>query len=201
MNSKYLPEDNRFYAHYFHYFIFGIMATIALMIIIIGIVLYQVSSRPLPAFSALTPEGKQQSMVAYSEPNLLPETILKWASKAATAAYTFDFSNYRTQIEAARPYFTKGGWDAYLASVSGLVNTIVQNQVFVNGVVSGTPVISNQGPLPGKGYTWRVQIPFLVSYLSASGPVKQNYFVVLTIVSVPTNENPQGIGIDQFVMG
>src|SRR5262249_28002432 len=115
-------------------------------------------------------------------------------------ALTFNFADYNRQIAQARPYFTTGGWRAYLNSVQGLVTTVVQNQVFVNGVVAGVPVISNQGPLPGKGYSWRVQIPFLVSYLSANGPVRQSNFIVLTVVSVPTNENAQGIGIDQFVM-
>jgi len=84
--------------------------------------------------------------------------------------------------------------------VDRLISTIVQNQLFVNGVVSGPPVISNQGPLPGKGYTWRVQIPFLVTYQSANTTTKRSFYVVITIVQVPTNINPQGIGIDQFVM-
>jgi intracellular multiplication protein IcmL len=125
---------------------------------------------------------------------------LRWASKAATVAYTFDFVNYNTQTAAARPYFTEDGWQDYLNSVNNLINTIVQNQLFVNGVVSGAPVISNQGNIPGRGYVWRVQIPFLVTYQSANTTSKQNYFVIISIVKVPTYVNKQGIGIDQFVM-
>jgi intracellular multiplication protein IcmL len=65
--------------------------------------------------------------------------------------------------------------------------------------VVGTPVISNQGPLPGTDYAWRVQIPFLVTYQSANVTTRRNYMVIVSIIRVSTIENPQGIGIDQFV--
>lgn len=200
VTDKYIPRDNSFYQRYYHYFILALIAVIFLTIFAVSFVLYQTKHRPLPTFFAVNPEKKELSLPAFTEPNLLPDTILRWASKAATAAYTFDFYNYREQIQAVRPYFTEAGWNDYLASVDSLINNIVQNQLFINGVVAGTPVISNQGELPRKGYVWRVQIPFLVTYQSANTTSKRNYLVTLVLVRVPTNENPQGIGIDQFVM-
>jgi intracellular multiplication protein IcmL len=61
-------------------------------------------------------------------------------------------------------------------------------------------VIANQGPIPDKEYAWRIQIPFLVTYQSMNITTKRNFYVLISIVRVPTNVNPQGIGIDQFVM-
>ena len=158
--------------------------------------------RPLPVFFALQANDNQRLQLhSYTVPNLLPSTILHWASKAATVASTYDFNNYNNQLAATRPYFTPAGWDNYLQSVADLINTIKANKLIVNSVVTGTPVISNQGPLPDIDYAWQVQIPFLVSYQPASAPPYQrSYLVVLTIVKVPTTTNPQGIGIDQFVM-
>ena len=124
-----------------------------------------------------------------------------WESKVAITASTYDFANYNNQLAAARPYFTAAGWNSYLQSVTGLISGIRANQLVVNGVVVGTPVISNQGPLPGIDYAWQVQIPFLVAYQPATAaPYQRSYLVILTIVRVPTISNPQGIGIDQFVM-
>jgi intracellular multiplication protein IcmL len=109
--------------------------------------------------------------------------------------------NYQSQTLAAKPYFTEKGWRDYSNSVNLLIDRIVQNQLFVNGVVVGTPVISNEGPITEGGeYVWRVQIPFLVTYQSANTSTKRNYIVILSIVRVPTSVNQQGIGIDQFVM-
>jgi len=200
IQEKYIPHNNDFYRDHYHHVIIGLMAIIVFMMMLVGVVLYQMFHRPLPVFDAVQTSGARMVLRPYSEPNLLPDTILQWASKAATTAYTFDFVNYNKEISAARPYFTADGWQVYLQSVSKLINSVVANQLFVNGIVAGTPVISNQGPLPGKGYVWRVQIPFLVTYQSANARTNRDFVVVITIVRVPTEVNPQGIGIDQFVM-
>ena len=199
--EKYAPRNNDFYRNHSHHVIIGLMIIIFLLIIAVCVVLYQTIHRPLPEFHAIQPaNGQKMELTPYKEPNLLPDTILRWASKAAISSYTFDFVNYRQQVAAARPYFTDAGWNDYLTSVTGLINTVISSKLVINGVVTGTPVISNQGPLPGKGYVWRVQIPFLVTYLVGQTSSKRHFFVVITIVRVPTNINPQGIGIDQFVM-
>jgi len=200
LRSKFLSQDNAFYQRYYAHFIIALMISMALLLLVIGLIIFQIMHRPLPTFTALTPTKQEMNLQAFNEPNLLPDTILRFASKAATLAYTFDLYNYNDQLAAARPYFTEAGWQDYLASVKGLLKTIVQNQLFAYGVVSGAPVISNQGYLPEKGYTWRVQIPFLVTYSSASATSTKNYFVVLTLIRVPTSVNPQGIGVDQFLM-
>jgi intracellular multiplication protein IcmL len=190
--EQYIPKNNDFYRNHYHHVILGLMVAIVFVAIAIGVVLFQMTHRPQPIFYAQQPTGERMQLQPYSEPNLLPDTILQFASKGAMLAYTFDFVSYKQQIALARPYFTTDGWNDYLLSVDRLIQTY--------GVVAGTPVISNQGPLPGKGYVWRVQIPFLVAYQSADNVTKRNFIVVLTIVQVPTNVNPQGIGIDQFVM-
>jgi len=200
IKNKYIPRNNDFYRDHYHQVLASTMLIIVVLILMGGFVLYQMYSRPLPTFVAYTPKQNKMELTHFNEPNLLSNTILRWASKAATVGYTFDFVNYRKQIDAVRPFFTNDGWVDYQNSLSSLLESIVQNQLFVNGVVSGPPVISNEGDFPLKGYTWRVQIPFLVTYQSANTSSQQRYYVVITIVRVPTSVNPQGIGIDQFVM-
>ncbi len=197
-------RNNEFYRDHYQTLIIFLIGVMLLMLALGGVVLYQVSHRPLPQFIATmtNEQANEQTMAlrAYDEPNLLPSTLLKWASKAAATAYTFNFVNYNEQIAAVRPYFTETGWADYKNSVAALIKTITQNKLYVNGVVSGPPVISNQGDLTGHGYMWRIQIPFLVTYQSTEAASKQGFFVTLTIVRVPTIQNPRAIGIDQFVM-
>ena len=196
-----LPDKkNDFYANSYNTIIMVLFAEIVVVLLLVMLVLYQIFHRPLPVFSAIAPNKQRLELTAFYEPNLLPSTLITWASKAAVAAYTFDFVNYNKEIVATRPFFTETGWKDYQSSIEGLIQTITQNQLFVNGVVAAPPVISNQGELPGRGYTWRIQIPFLVSYQSAGQISRAKYTVVITLVRVPTSENPAGIGIDQFVM-
>lgn len=192
-------QDNEFYRNYQPRFIIMLMGATVVAMIWVGIVMLQVYNRPLPSFYATQPNGQRMTLQPQSLPNLQAETILRFACKAAVAAYAFDFVNYKKNINLARPYFTDAGWDDYLNSVSALVRGIAQNKLFVTGVVNGTPVISNQGEIDGI-YSWRVQIPFLVTYQSAQSSEQRKYTVVITVVRVPTVTDPLGIGIDQLVM-
>jgi len=200
LHAKYIPKDNDFYRKHSHHVLYAVMLIILVLIAAVGLLLYQILNRPLPQFNAMQPDGRRMLLIPYDEPNLLPDTILQWASKGATIAYTFDFVNYNDQIKAARPYFTENGWQDYLASVQNLIENLIARKLVVNGIVAGAPVISNQGPLPGRGYVWRIQIPFLVTYQSSNALSKRKFVVVISVVRVPTSVNPQGIGIDQFVM-
>lgn len=193
-------EDNQWYVDYYSYFMYLLLVAVFIILFLLGLILYQIKHRPLPKFSAAAIDGRQMALVSSNEPNLLSSTLIQWASKAAVAAYTFDFVNYNKQAALVHPYFTDSGWTDYVNSISGLIQTIKQNQLLVNGVVSGTPVISNQGEILGQGYIWRIQMPFLVTYQSAEGISKKSFTVTVTIEKVPTWKNPAGIGINQFVM-
>lgn len=193
-------KKNQFYTSSYPALMIILAIEIILLFLLASVVVYQIFHRPLPPFSAVSVAKQRMDLTASYQPNLVSSTLVNWASKAAVAAYTFDFVNYNQQIARVRPYFTNAGWKDYQASIAKLIQTIIQNQLFVNGVVAGPPVISNQGDLPGRGYTWRVQIPFLVTYQSAGQTSRASYTVIITIVRVSTAINPAGIGIDQFVM-
>lgn len=198
--DKYAPRDNAFYRDHYHHVIMAMIASFGIMLLAVAVLLYQTLYRPLPAFRAVKADKQVMKLVPFIEPNLLPGTLLRWSSKAAIAAYTFDFNLYGKQLAAVRPYFTDAGWEDFSRSINPLIETIRQNQLFVYGVVTGVPVISNQGSLPGSGQAWRVQIPFLVSYTSANKTDTRKFYVAMTLIRVPTRQNPQGVGIDQFVM-
>jgi intracellular multiplication protein IcmL len=159
-------QSSAFYRVYQPRFIMMLMAATVVAMVWAGIVLFQVYHRPLPSFYALQPNGQRMRLNPQDLPNLTPQTVIRFASKAAVAAYTFDFVNYKSQIADARQYFTEGGWTDYQASVAKVVNGIAQNKLFVTGVVYNPPVIAQQGDNNGV-YSWRVQVPFLVTYQSA----------------------------------
>ncbi len=201
--DHFLAAPPGFYRRHYHHVLMGLILLMLLIIAAVGVVMTQILKRPLPTFDAVS-SGQRLFLSPSTTPNLLPETVIRWSTEAAIAAYNFDFANYATETAAARVYFTSKGWADYTQSLATVVQAITQNQLNVTGVVNGTPVIANQGDMASQGYSWRVQIPFLVSYVSAGlqGNVvtQSRYVIVLTLTHVPTSQNPQGIGIDQFQM-
>lgn len=198
--QKYISSSNAFYRRFYDFFLAIIILFIIGLLGLGGLVFYQFTHKPLPVFSATQATGERMLLVPFTMPNQLPDTIIRFASKAAVAAYTYSFASYTTQQELARPYFTEAGWEDYLSSLADVIQDVTQNQLIINSVVTGAPVIINQGTFSGKGYAWRVQMPFLVIYQSSSAKSSRTYYVTITIVQVPTKDNPQGIGVDQFVM-
>lgn len=193
-------QENGFYYRYYQAFVYTLIVSLFILLSMVIVVLYQVFHRPLPLFAAIAANNKRMQLSAFNEPNYLPNTLLRWASKAAVASYNFDFVNYNNQIANAAPFYTDQGWTAYKSSINDLIADIVAKKIFVNSVVSGSPVIARQGIFPGKGYRWEIQMPFLVTYQSAETVSREGYFVLMTVVKVPTTVDPTGIGIDQFVM-
>jgi intracellular multiplication protein IcmL len=196
--EKYIPNANAFYRDNYRYFLYGLIALLFLALITMGVTARLLQQRPLPTFFAKQ-DGKQMQLFPSVEPNLLPDTIIRFASKAAVAAYTYDFARVNEQLQQVRPYFTDAGWAAFYTQAQSSINRVVANRLFVNGVVVGTPVISHQGELPDIGYAWRVEIPFLITYSSSEVTTKFRHIIAITLVRVPTSINPQGIGIYQFI--
>ena len=61
------------------------------------------------------------------------------------------------------------------------------------------PVVLEQGLMAGR-YTWKVQIPMLITFQSASQFSQQAVTVTMLIVRVSPLDSPRSIGIAQFIV-
>jgi intracellular multiplication protein IcmL len=125
---------------------------------------------------------------------------LNWAAEAASAAYTYDQAHYKTQlVEVINHYFTPSGGESFQKALeeSGILEQLVSQQLLVTAVVQNKPILLKSGILLGRE-SWKVQLPLLVTYQTAS-QVQQNRFIVtMMIVRTDTSQDPRGIGIDQI---
>ncbi len=151
-----------------------------------------------PLYSVL-PSGAVTDLHGQKNPFRSTKTVLAWANLAAVAAYSYDFSNYSDRLKEASAYFTPHGWDDFMNALnaSNSIAIIKARRLQVSAVASGTPVVLQEGPLFGI-YTWRVKMPLLVTYQSASAKTQQALLVTMLIQQVPIDMNPRGIGIEQM---
>ena len=198
--NRYLPEDNAHYARVYPLLFIALNVFFLSILVGAGATWYLVTHQPTPLFLALQQNGEKRVIYGARDPNLLPATIIRFATQATVRAYNFTPVDNVNNLQSVRWYFTDNGWSNYLESVTALVERVERDKLFAYGIINGTPLISNQGDLPGLGYSWRVQIPFLATFMSAEEKTQQDYMVLVTIVKVPTYISPQGIGIEQFMM-
>lgn len=171
------------------------------MVILVLTMAYLFTHRPEPKYFATTQSGRVLQLVPLSAPMLSTEALLSWASQVAMGSYTYNFANYRQKIQMQENNFTSDAWQQFLVQLkdSGNLQAVDQRKINVSAVVSGAPVVVYQGTLDGR-YAWKVQVPLLVTFVSASDRFQKNYMVTMVIVRVSTVQNQNGVAVAQFIV-
>ena len=168
--------------------------------ILVAFSYYLYASKPKPEYFATTATGAIIKLQPLSQPIVSPSALLEWSTRAAVAAYTYNFVDYRSQLEQASHYFTPNGWRNFEEELkrSRNLQTVIASKLVATAVATGAPVIEDRMVLFGK-YTWKVSIPILVKYDSASKSYNQPLVVKMIIQRVPELNNERGIAISQFI--
>lgn len=177
-------------------FLLSVVVNIALTVLLI----YMVTHPPTPKYFATSSNGRITQLVPLNQPNTSDNAVIQWSSVATMAAYSYNFVNYRSELEAASGFFTGAGWDQFMEALqsSNNLDAVTAKKLVVSAVVTGAPIILKKGMLSDR-YAWRIQMPLLVTYQSASELTQQNLIVTLLVTRVDTLNSPSGIGIAQFI--
>lgn len=191
---------NNFYHDNYRRVVAVLLFTILIITVLGGVVAYLVTHRPAPSYFATSGDGRITKLIPLSQPNLSKAAVLQWATRAAISVYSYNFVNYRKALQDASVYFTTDGWHQFMGALKGSNNLdAVQNKkLVVSAVPTGAPVILQEGVVNSR-YTWKMQLPVLVTYQSASQNIQVSLLVTMVVSRVPTLNTPEGIGIAQFV--
>src|SRR5438132_1417309 len=96
--------------------------TLILLLLVIhlglmGFAYFQFAARSPGQFFARPLEGNTFAITALERPNVSTKALLSWVTLAATATFSFDFVNYKDQLNALADYFTTDGYDNFLTSL------------------------------------------------------------------------------------
>jgi intracellular multiplication protein IcmL len=192
---------NNFYRDSYRKVLAAILLLVVANLILGGVIFYMETHRPIPEYFATTAEGKIIPLYPLSRPVLSTPELLQWATVAATTANTFNFVNYRKELQEASVYFTPTGWKEYQDALKGSRNleTVITKKLTVSAVPTGAPIILDQRVINGA-YKWKIQLPMLITYESSSTKITQPTLVTMLVTRVSTLEVPKGIAIDAFYM-
>lgn len=170
--------------------------------ILVALVVYLLTHPPAPKYFATTINGRITPLYPLNQPNQSDSAVLQWANQAAIATFTYNFVNWREELQASSQFFTSDGWTQFLTALqqSNNLEAVKAKKLIVSAVATRAPIILQKGVLNGR-FSWRVQMPILVTYQSASEFSQQNNVVTMLITRVSTLNSPRGIGISQFVVG
>ena len=198
--AKLVSLRNEFYRDNYRRVTAALLLTILINLVLIGVIYYQLTHRPSAQYFATSNDGKIVKLYPLNEPVVAPSVLLQWANNAAVAVYTYNFKDYRHALQRAQNKFTAAGWSNFEAALKGArtLETVLTKKLVVTAVATAAPIILDRGVINGR-YVWKVNIPLLVSYESASELTQQPIVVTMIVSRVPTVNNPDGIAIVSFV--
>jgi intracellular multiplication protein IcmL len=178
-----------------------LMLSMLINIALVTLIYYMFMNPPQPRYFATSINGRITPLFPLNEPNQSDAAVLQWATTAGIAAFSYNFVNYRTELQAASGFFTPKGWSQFMKALqdSNNLDAIRAKKLIVSAVAKRAPIILEKGILGGK-YAWRIQLPLLITYQSPSEFSQTEDVVRLTVTRVSTLNSPRGIGITQFVV-
>lgn len=191
---------NDFYRDNYRRVMLALLIAFFLIVLLASALTYLVTHPPAPKYFAVNADGSLIKLKPLSEPNVSPATLLQWANMAVISVNTLNYVNYRKALQDASEYFTPDGWQEYLRGLksSNNLTAVIEKKLIVSAVATGAPIILQEGLLNGV-YSWRVQMPVLVTYQSPSQVSPQSQIVTLLIVRVSGLTSARGVGIAQYV--
>ncbi len=192
---------NNFYRENYRKLIMGLIASVFINFMLGSLLLYLIDSPPKPYYFATTLDGHITPIFPLSEPNQSSESVLSWASLAATAAFTYNFSNYREEFQAASGFFTGNGWRQFLDALkdSNNLDAVLAKKLIVTAQQVGKSEVMQEGHVKGI-YAWQIKVPLMVTYQSTTQFTQQRVNALLVVMRVSTLNAPDGIGIEQLVV-
>ena len=168
-----------------------------------SLLIYIITHPPAPKYFATSIDGRITPIIPLKEKNQTDAQIYQWSTKAAVAAFSFNFVNYREELEAASGFYTANGWRQFQNALqgSGMLDLVTNQKLVVSAVPTGAPQIIKQGTLADGRYAWRIRLPLFVNLQNSSNYYSpKNFVVTMLVVRVSTLNAPRGIGIQQFLV-
>lgn len=187
-----------------------LILSIALIISVIGNIA-MFPNPPRYRYLPIGTNGVVLPQVPMTESNHDDKFVVDWTVDAVTRLYSFDFLNYREQLQDARKNLTTTGWDSFQKSMrdSNNFEAILGNSFVLTAVPTGAGKVVKTGLLNDR-YTWKVVFPMLISYRSSSKDtpggnhsdgriITDTLNMTVTVTRVGVFLNETGLGIKSIV--
>ncbi len=199
MSQKAEQQKNFEYRDSFRWVLTGLVVMLIVCVGLSAAVGYKAIYPGKVKYYASMTTGQVVPLPALSEPVVTDQYILQWASLATRAALNLDFVNYDKQLKSASIYFTDSGWGAFTKALdkSGLLTAVQAKKLMMSAVVPNAPIITFTGIAHGR-YMWRISMPVLVTYGSASDQRQKKMTATIVVSRVPVLDTPEGIQIIDF---
>jgi intracellular multiplication protein IcmL len=197
-------ERNQYYRR--QYFLaLAAFALSLVVIVVLGFILGYLLRHPTrPLYFATDNIGRLIRVTPVTVPNMSPEEVVAWTIDAVQSIYSYDYVNYRQELQDSQKYFTNYGWGNYLSALA-LSNNLIglkANKQIVIAQVVGQPKLITEGLL-GGAYAWKFEMPVLLTYWGPPYNDKSKFYNPLTVSIIVQRQeilkSYKGLGVVQLI--
>lgn len=197
-------ERNGFYRKQYLLAFFAFVLVLVVIGVLSTVLYYVVRNTTKPLFFATDSMGRLIQVVPVTQPNMTIDEVVAWTIEAVDASLSYDYVNYRSQLQDSQKYYTAYGWTKYMSALESTNNLtgITQRRMISTAEVVGQPVLVTEGILAGA-YAWKFDLPVLVSYWLPPYDDNSRYANALTVSVIvqrqPALQSYKGLGIVQLI--
>jgi intracellular multiplication protein IcmL len=158
---------NGFYRQKYHMLLGVFVLGVAVAIILAGVLFYLIRYPTRPLYFVADDVGRLMYEVPLTQPSMSLQDVSAWVIEAVEASYTYNYINFRSQLQDAEKYFSRWGWQEYMKGLTASNNLIAlqQRRMLFIAKVTQPPKLIAEGILGGV-YSYKFEMPVLISYLS-----------------------------------
>lgn len=181
-----------------------VLAIALVAIAIMAVVVYGLVARGVEReyFAYDSKTGVMVKLVPLDQPMGPDSAVLDYASRCVVAINTYDFVNYRAQMQQAQSCFTDDGWNKYMEAINraGSMRSVINNRMVATAAISQAPVITRHGLVRGT-LAYEVEVPTIITYSGgqAGNNPTQRILIKLLLTRIPAHEGAAGLAITQYI--
>lgn len=193
-------------AYYRKLYLYALAASVLGAFVIVGLVLILiiiVREPKAPIYFPADTAGHLIDEMPLSQPNMPIDKVKAWVVKAVESTSTFNFVDYRSQIQKTAGYFSDRGWNNFKKAlqVEGTIQAVTQRRWIMTARVAGDVTLVQQGFLNGS-YAWKFTMPLLVTTWGPPYEAQSKGLTPLKATVVvqrqPLLQSADGLGIVQY---
>jgi len=196
---------NNFYKARMYFVFLLLLLSLVGVCILAGITVFLIKHPTQPVYFPADKAGRLIKEVPLSQANMSDEAVGDWVTKAVVAAYSYDFVNYRSQLQSAQQYFFDSGWRELMAGLNSSGNLIglTERNLIFQGKAAALPKLVGKGLYKNSILYWKFEIPVLISFYKppsyeSDAKSENPWLVTVLVFRRSILESRDGLGIVQM---
>jgi intracellular multiplication protein IcmL len=197
-------ERNAFYRRQYLWALLAFGLCMLGNIVLACVLAYVIRHPTEPLYFAADEVGRLIRVVPVDQPNMSDEEVEAWATRVAQASFSYNYVNYRSQLQAVERFYTNYGWTNYMKALQSSNNLVAltNRRIIQTASVVDKPTVLARGIL-GGAFAWRFSMPMLVTYWMPPYNDQSKFSNALTVTVIvqrqPILQSDHGLGVLQMI--